>query len=51
LLVDPTDLSRSPATRTFLQTNASTIDRLIVAGGPAAVSDGVGQEAANSLNR
>jgi extracellular elastinolytic metalloproteinase len=45
LLVDPTTLDQSPATRTWLEANAAGIDRIVIAGGTAAVSDDVARAA------
>jgi putative cell wall-binding protein len=46
LLVDTTDLERSPATGEYLRRHAAEVSTLIVAGGPAAVSERVmGQSA------
>lgn len=46
LLVDATDLARSPATRDYLRRHDDAVETLIVAGGPAAVSERVlGQSA------
>jgi extracellular elastinolytic metalloproteinase len=45
LLVDPADLARSGATRAWLQANARTVQRIVVAGGTSAVSEAVAEAA------
>lgn len=37
LLVHPEDIDASPATRDFLTANASQIDTVLIAGGPATI--------------
>lgn len=41
VLVDPTDLSRSPATATYLNEHAAEIDTAILVGGPVAIAEAV----------
>lgn len=49
LLVDPDALSASPETATYLTANAAEVDEVVIAGGPAAVADGVLGEVATAI--
>ncbi|WP_370323771.1 cell wall-binding repeat-containing protein [Euzebya sp.] len=49
VLVDPTTLDGSPESRTLLATNAGSLRRLYVAGGTAAVSEGLVGEVLTAL--
>ena len=49
LLVDPTSLANSPAVADHLDDNAQAIDRVVIAGGSAAVSPQVAQQVLDAI--